>query len=96
MSVENIKNNRKEVGEDIVFNIPNDGKVYNANWHDDIVVDQADDENESLGFEEYNNEADYDSSKVKESAEADRKIELFSKSRLRNIGHRALKLTKIA
>lgn len=94
MNTEKVNNNRKEVGEEIVFNIPNDGKVYNADWRDDIVQ-QASDE-EPLDYETYDNETGYDSSMVKASAEADRKVELFSKTRLRGIGHRTLDLMKLA
>ncbi len=78
-----------------IFNLPNNGEVYNANWRDDIA-EEVEEEKKQIDFEAYENEAGYDSSKVKESAEADRKIELFSKTRLRGIGSKTLRLVEAA
>ena len=57
--------------------------VFNANWRDDIP-EQAKEENEAIGLEPYEREAEY-SSKEEVSQEAEERIKLFN---IRKIGLR--------
>lgn len=77
-----IKNNK---GGEGTWNIPNQGKVWKANWTDDVDVP----EKNFLRFEYYSKEKGFDSSKLDDSAEAENRIVDFRKHVAKKVGRLA-------
>ena len=73
------KKQKKEEGE---WDIPNKGKVWKANWTDDVDVP----EEKVLKFEFFSKEKDFDSSELDDSAEAKNKIIDFNKHVQKKMG----------
>jgi len=80
---EKIKNNK---GGEGAWNIPNNGKVWEADWTGDVDVKEKND----LEFEFFSKEKDFDSSKLDDSAEAENRIVDFRKRVAKKAGRLAL------
>ena len=93
MSGETLKINRKEEGQKGIYQVPEE--IYNANWRDDIA-EEADIEKEQLGdYMTYENEEKFDSTKLEQSAEAERRIGAFRRAaRIR--GHKVYRLAQFS
>ena len=98
--MKNFNNINLSEGGEGEWKIPNNGKVYNANFRDD-VEEQAKAEEEQLEFQTFSDESTYDFNKSETARGSmeldDKKIELF-KQRMINQkrGMRTIDLAKVA
>ncbi len=90
-TIERRREDASDEGLDVTLSLPK-GVYKEANWHDDVPLEAADEEKkEETSYEFFKKEWNYESPQGDVEDDLERRLVLFRRARLRRTGNKALR-----